>query len=389
MTTPQWALSSKAAKYGVATAGDSVSGGTNLLTPGAIMAVAGVAQAREATVAEVIAGLGLAGLTAGALLFASGAAAVDKLPLGTAGRVLVAGASAPAWSDDRLSYSAGVVTLGNNTNAGGYVVNGPSGGVRSWCVIQSAGLTAWGLFVRDATNDLHIRAYDDAGAAIDYPLTIARTAGGAITLTRPLVGTSLAASSWGVFGAAARLASEAGRFAGGTMGTPGATDVLLAGGKVYAGDTSATSIQTAGSLRALGNSTKIGDGANTPALTSTLHVDRATTNAAVITLQNATYELAFGCTTATFFGSRSATDLYIQRAGSNMLAITSTAVDLTAGVVYKINGTQVVGARNTGWTAQTATASKADLGASPTNAAIASFCRSLYDAMAGHGLIGT
>jgi hypothetical protein len=56
--------------------------------------------------------------------------------------------------------------------------------------------------------------------------------------------------------------------------------------------------------------------------------------------------------------------------------------------LYKVNGTQVVSARSTGWSAQTATSSKADLGASPTTAQLASFCRALYDAMATHGLIG-
>lgn len=57
---------------------------------------------------------------------------------------------------------------------------------------------------------------------------------------------------------------------------------------------------------------------------------------------------------------------------------------------YRINGTKVVGPRRTGWTAQTATASRADLGANPTTGQLASFCRALYDDLAsavGHGLI--
>lgn len=54
----------------------------------------------------------------------------------------------------------------------------------------------------------------------------------------------------------------------------------------------------------------------------------------------------------------------------------------------RVNGTKVVAARKTGWTAQTATAARTDLGASPTTAAIASFLRALYDDLAGHGLIG-
>jgi len=58
----------------------------------------------------------------------------------------------------------------------------------------------------------------------------------------------------GVFGATAFLATERLRVAGGTMGTPGATDVLVAAGRVYAGDTSNASIQTAGGFTAAGNS---------------------------------------------------------------------------------------------------------------------------------------
>jgi hypothetical protein len=61
---------------------------------------------------------------------------------------------------------------------------------------------------------------------------------------------------------------------------------------------------------------------------------------------------------------------------------------VASGKVYKVNGTQVVSSRRTGWTAQTATASRTDLGASPTVGAIASFLRALYDDLAAHGLIG-
>lgn len=72
---------------------------------------------------------------------------------------------------------------------------------------------------------------------------------------------------------------------------------------------------------------------------------------------------------------------------------TNCVFDLTgagANTQYRINGTKVVGPRRTGWTAQTATASRADLGANPTTAQLASFCKALYDDLAsavGHGLI--
>lgn len=118
--------------------------------------------------------------------------------------------------------ASGNGTFGTDTTAAGLVFNGAAGSVRSISTIQSAGVTRWGVTVRDATDDYRIRAYDDAGAAIDYPLTIARVAGGAVTLNRPLVVT------------------------GGTMTAPSSTQVIAAAGKLSCGDTSATSIQTGG-----------------------------------------------------------------------------------------------------------------------------------------------
>lgn len=57
-------------------------------------------------------------------------------------------------------------------------------------------------------------------------------------------------------------------------------------------------------------------------------------------------------------------------------------------LTFRVAATQVVGARRTGWTDQTATASRANLGASPTVGGLASFCRALYDDLKTHGLIG-
>jgi len=50
--------------------------------------------------------------------------------------------------------------------------------------------------------------------------------------------------------------------------------------------------------------------------------------------------------------------------------------------------TRILTTRQTGWTDQTATASRADLGASPTVAQLASAFRALYDDLKAHGLIG-
>lgn len=78
----------------------------------------------------------------------------------------------------------------------------------------------------------------------------------------------------------------------------------------------------------------------------------------------------------------------LQKASTSQFSVTKSG-EVNALTEYRIAGTKVVAARNTGWTAQTAGASKADLGAAPTVGALASFCRSLYDALSGHGLIGT
>ena len=64
------------------------------------------------------------------------------------------------------------------------------------------------------------------------------------------------------------------------------------------------------------------------------------------------------------------------------------AFRLNATPIVELNNTQVITVRQTGWTDQTATASRADLGASPTVGALASFCRALYDDLKSHGLIG-
>jgi hypothetical protein len=61
---------------------------------------------------------------------------------------------------------------------------------------------------------------------------------------------------------------------------------------------------------------------------------------------------------------------------------------LPAGAVIWNNGVQVLGARDTGWTAQTAGASKADLGATPTVGALASWAAAVQAALTTHGIVG-
>jgi hypothetical protein len=70
----------------------------------------------------------------------------------------------------------------------------------------------------------------------------------------------------------------------------------------------------------------------------------------------------------------------------NATLVAGTTADMSSQ--YRVAGTKVVGARNAGWTTQTAGASKADLGAAPTVGQLASWARAIQDMLAGHGLIG-
>ena len=229
------------------------------------------------------------------------------------------------------------------------------------------------------------------------------------TAVQAITCTTIAASSWGVFGTSARLASECVRAAGGTMGTPGATDVLLAAGKVYAGDTSATSIRSAGgvtctTVTASGDNRGLtvaatGTWAATSTATSLALLEVNTTSLARMLLIASTaaadekaWDIRNSSGTLSF---RAAADSLGSSVAALTIARTGTAIGMAtfaAGVTctaLTVGANQVVAARNTGWTAQTAGASKADLGAAPTVGQLASFCRSLYDALATHGLIGT
>jgi hypothetical protein len=114
-----------------------------------------------------------------------------------------------------------------------------------------AGLTLRGAYTFTAAQSFSVITASGAISAVGLSSSSGLTVSSGTTAVQALTCTTVTASGSGVFGAAALLASERLRVAGGTMGTPGATDVLLAAGRVYAGDTSATSIQTAGGITAV------------------------------------------------------------------------------------------------------------------------------------------
>lgn len=158
-----------------------------------------------------------------------------------------------------VTATSATIGTGAGTGTVALGMDGGAGSLRDF-TFRTAGVSRWILRVTNtaesgsnAGSDWILFARDDAGGAIDSPISIVRAAGGAITLARPLSAQAvscitLTASGSGVLGATALLASERLRVAGGTMGTPGATDVLVAAGKLSCGDTSAASIQTAGGV---------------------------------------------------------------------------------------------------------------------------------------------
>lgn len=89
-------------------------------------------------------------------------------------------------------------------------------------------------------------------------------------------------------------------------------------------------------------------------------------------------------------------DVSIISNGTAYLTVSSTGaaftenIDLASGKVYEINGTQVVGARVTGWAAATGTATRTTFVTSTvTLEQLAERVKALIDDLVAHGLIGT
>lgn len=98
------------------------------------------------------------------------------------------------------------------------------------------------------------------------------------------------------------------------------------------------------------------------------------------------------CTAAGNFlvGSSHATGLFGGVAyGATRFTVTDVKFDLVAGVTYQIDGTQVMGARKTGWTAATGTATRTAFDtATVTTALLAQRVKALIDDLISHGSIG-
>jgi hypothetical protein len=127
---------------------------------------------------------------------------------------------------------------------------------------------------------------------------------------------------------------------------------------------------------------------------SLLNGATASATASTLVQRNGTAGAAFGgtLTAATISASANITTSAgdVSATTGNITApnggVNAQSADMTNN--YAVNGSQVVGPQDTGWTSQTATPSKADLGATPTVGAIAQWAAAVQGALETHGLFG-
>ncbi len=151
-----------------------------------------------------------------------------------------------------LSYTSGtpLIQIGadTNVNSATLALNSIAGQNRS-LVYYTAGVLRWGMRTSgtaeggsDTGSNLILTAYDDAGNIIDAPISIARVAAGAMTLTRTTILPNGSASTpslvfssittTGLYRAAASIGFSAAGTSIGTWGASGLTVAALTNGRV-------------------------------------------------------------------------------------------------------------------------------------------------------------
>ncbi|MCC5631697.1 hypothetical protein LC613_28685 [Nostoc sphaeroides CHAB 2801] len=103
---------------------------------------------------------------------------------------------------------AGAGYFGGNVTIGGNSVSNPTCFINGAAATQryirflTAGISRWNMGVgtvaesgSNAGSQFYIQAFNDAGSAIDTPLTITRAAGGSVSITRPVDITNTTASN--------------------------------------------------------------------------------------------------------------------------------------------------------------------------------------------------
>lgn len=144
-------------------------------------------------------------------------------------------------------------------------------------------------------------------------------------------------------GATGLIGSERVRVTGGTMPTPGALDVCLAAGRVYAGDTGATSIQTAGGITSALSITNSRAGVATISNTCTA---AGTANYARTLQQcDTTAKGYFDCYSSTFatsiFGTSAANATAFLSDGAALTAFFIGVYNVDKPVIFGINTSEV------------------------------------------------
>lgn len=146
------------------------------LGTGAVQVAATTASTSTATGALLVSGgVGVAGQVSAATLLASGLTS-GRIPFVTTGGLLI-DSSNLTWTDanSRLDIS--------NTAGTSRDVVGATAGVRRWILRLGNSTAESGA---NAGSDFQLLARSDADATIDTPISIARAAGGAMTVSRPL-----------------------------------------------------------------------------------------------------------------------------------------------------------------------------------------------------------
>jgi hypothetical protein len=145
-------------------------------------------------------GFSVAGTAAASLTSAGAFAATSLTASGlTSGRVPFVTTGGLLTDSANLFFAsagAGIVTIGNGASAGPSLFLDGGGGTAGNIFFRVGGVTRWINEVSgaesgsDTGSAFRIRARNDAGSAIDDPITIVRASGGAITLARPVTCTS-------------------------------------------------------------------------------------------------------------------------------------------------------------------------------------------------------
>lgn len=140
---------------------------------------------------------GAATLAAGALLYGQATSQLATLTLGTAGRVLVAGASAPAWSDAGLSYASGVLAIAGSapgTPSAGQVLIG-GGAIKAGGAISGTTVTASSVIQGTTTNANYGLRLSAASGKVDFFPWYDSTLG-AYTISTNVAGDTYQPMSW-------------------------------------------------------------------------------------------------------------------------------------------------------------------------------------------------